>query len=506
MNPSELAELLRLGEDQTIELKTNCRVDTVGREVCAFLNTSGGYVICGVDDGGEIVGSSPAGGIPGFERKLAEGLSPKALASVELHEVEGKQVIVVEVPAGMDVPYAFRDQIYIREAARTVKADIDTIRDMVLRRQTEPERWERRFSTASIDGDLDGDALSAVVAAVNDNARMVFRNEGDKQAVLQDLDVVKYGRLTNGGDALFTSEPEARHPQLRVRAVCFTTDETDATYRDMKSFSGPLVSVQREVYRFVLRNTASRARFVEGEQDRRNEPLYPADAIDEGLVNAFAHRDYADYKGGIAVHIYPRRLEIRNSGGLPEGVTVEKLAEGHISVLRNPDIAHVLYLHGMMEKVGRGSLLIRDLCAKHGIPAPEWKSDPALGVTLTFYAPEGSALTGEVTEEVTEEATEEVTGGVTGEVTEEVTEQVRQLVATCAQPMKRVEIQAALELSHEGHFREAYLDPALELGLIERTIPEKPRSPKQKYRLTARGKELFRSLRSGADSDEGASR
>lgn len=59
-------------------------------------------------------------------------------------------------------------------------------------------------------------------------------------------------------------------------------------------------------------------------------------------MNAFAHRDYADYKGGIAVHIYPRRLEIWNSGSLPAGVTLEKLARGHISVLRNPDIAHVL--------------------------------------------------------------------------------------------------------------------------------------------------------------------
>jgi ATP-dependent DNA helicase RecG len=45
-----------------------------------------------------------------------------------------------------------------------------------------------------------------------------------------------------------------------------------------------------------------------------------------------------------------------------------------------------------------------------------------------------------------------------------------------------------LGLRHEDHFRQAYLLPALEAGLIERTIPDKPRSRLQRYRLTARGK------------------
>ena len=45
----------------------------------------------------------------------------------------------------------------------------------------------------------------------------------------------------------------------------------------------------------------------------------------------------------------------------------------------------------------------------------------------------------------------------------------------------------ALGLKHEDHFREAYLTPALRSGLIEMTIPDKPRSSKQRYCLTAAG-------------------
>lgn len=54
--------------------------------------------------------------------------------------------------------------------------------------------------------------------------------------------------------------------------------------------------------------------------------------------------------------------------------------------------------------------------------------------------------------------------------------------------MKLSEIQAALGLKHEDHFRETYLRPALKAGAIEMTIPDKPNSRLQKYRLTAAGK------------------
>lgn len=56
--------------------------------------------------------------------------------------------------------------------------------------------------------------------------------------------------------------------------------------------------------------------------------------------------------------------------------------------------------------------------------------------------------------------------------------------------MKRTEIQTALGLRHEDNFRENYLTPALELGLIEMTLPTKPKSSKQRYRLTEKGKKL----------------
>ncbi|HSW59639.1 MAG TPA: hypothetical protein VLJ60_02505 [bacterium] len=49
-----------------------------------------------------------------------------------------------------------------------------------------------------------------------------------------------------------------------------------------------------------------------------------------------------------------------------------------------------------------------------------------------------------------------------------------------------------MELRNDEHFRKAYIVPALEAGLIEYTIPDKPNSRLQKYRLTEKGKKVLK--------------
>ena len=83
--------------------------------------------------------------------------------------------------------------------------------------------------------------------------------------------------------------------------------------------------------------------------------------------------------------------------------------------------------------------------------------------------------------------TGEVTRDVTGEVAGEVAAVVR-LLRAMSGDVTRQHLQEALGLKHEDHFRNAYLQPALRAGLIEMTIPDKPRSRSQRYRLTPAGR------------------
>ena len=81
-----------------------------------------------------------------------------------------------------------------------------------------------------------------------------------------------------------------------------------------------------------------------------------------------------------------------------------------------------------------------------------------------------------------------------GEVTGEVAGEVMRLLRVMKGSMKRSELQEALQLRHEEYFREAYLVPAMTDGFIEMTIPNKPRSSNQKYRMTEKGKTVLANI------------
>ena len=80
------------------------------------------------------------------------------------------------------------------------------------------------------------------------------------------------------------------------------------------------------------------------------------------------------------------------------------------------------------------------------------------------------------------------------QVTPQVTPEVHRLLGVMQGEMKRADIQAALGLKDREHFREAYMLPAVTAGVIEMTLPDKPRSGLQKYRLTAAGQACLRTL------------
>ena len=111
-------------------------------------------------------------------------------------------------------------------------------------------------------------------------------------------------------------------------------------------------------------------------------------------------------------------------------------------------------------------------CDDAGLPRPFWKSDPKLGVTVTVTSPEVIPQT----------------GGKSMAGKPEVTPEVARMLRVLEREMNRTEIMNALGLNDEKHFREHYQQTAVAAGLIEMTIPDKPRSSKQRYRLTAPGK------------------
>lgn len=200
-----------------------------GRHVCAFLNSQGGYLLCGVDNDGQILGVDDAQrAAQKMETQLKTQIQPPVLFSVEVQEIDDRQVLVIEVPSGKDVPYAFRNDIYIRQGEGTVKASIDIIRDMVLRKQIEPERWERLFASELDEQQLSRTACHKLLSAPRIPLEVRQSDQGLLHQ-LQLLSLAKYGRLTNAADVLLAQDPSRRHPQARVRAVCYSSKTPTST-------------------------------------------------------------------------------------------------------------------------------------------------------------------------------------------------------------------------------------------------------------------------------------
>ena len=80
--------------------------------------------------------------------------------------------------------------------------------------------------------------------------------------------------------------------------------------------------------------------------------------------------------------------------------------------------------------------------------------------------------------------------------TEQVAEQVKRLLNCLDNASAGThDIMQLLQLKHRPTFLYDYLQPALGAGFVEMTQPDSPKSPTQKYRLTAKGKLLLKSMR-----------
>ena len=246
----------------------------------------------------------------------------------------------------------------------------------------------------------------------------------------------------------------------------------------------------------------------------------PLAALREALVNALVHKDYAS---GIPIQIrlHDDRISLWNPARLAEGWSVASLRNRHLSRPGNPDIANAFYRAGLIEAWGLGIDKLIDACRSHGIVEPLLRHEQD-GLWLEFafaraqprrparaVADRGSrhpagevrnAPTGEVAGHVSGDVAEHAAGHVAGEVTgydaDEVAGEVSRLVRACEGVMSRKALQDALGLKSDANFRMLYLVPALDAGLIEMTVPDKPKSSRQQYRLSTAGTALRQRLRS----------
>lgn len=198
---------------------------------------------------------------------------------------------------------------------------------------------------------------------------------------------------------------------------------------------------------------------------------FPYAAIEEAVVNAVYHRSYEE-RELIEVRIGHDELVVLSFPGPDRSIRMEDLKAGRAVSrrYRNRRIGEFLKELEMTEGRSTGIPKILKEMAANGSPPPLFETDDdRLSFVIRLPRHPLSLVP-------------------SPEVTPEVTPEVARLLGVLHGELSREEIMALLGLKDEKHFRVRYQQAAIATGLIEMTLPNTPRSSKQRYRLTATGR------------------
>ena len=368
----DIERQLRLGEDSRWEFK---EIEFAGSqprspnrndwadEIAAFANATGGVLLCGVTDAGEVQGMSREQ-IVALDSFLVEVSSDSIKPAVRIRTYhkqlsDDKRLLLVDVLEG-DSQHDSPGGSYIRVGGSKRKMTSDERLRLAQRRgqvrfPSFDEQTVANTGFRTLDESLWKPLLSVEGAADPEAALM-------KLALLA-LDEAGTPRATVAGVLLCTRNPEQWLPNACIAATRYRGKDRASGQIDAQEIVGPLNRQISDAVAFVLRNMHVAAR---KEPARVDLPQYSDKALFEALVNAAAHRDYSMHGTKIRLSMFEDRLELQSPGSLPNTLTVDSMATRQAT--RNEALTSVL---GRMPVEGvRGSEARRYFMERRGDGVP----------------------------------------------------------------------------------------------------------------------------------------
>ena len=314
---------------------------------------------------------------------------------------------------------------------------------------------------------------------------------------LTHLNLLDGGLPSHAAVLLFGKKPQRFLVTSEVKCMHFHGKEVEKPIPSYHIYKGTAFELADQAVDFVM-SKMDRAVIP---QDNAVASLVkyeiPYEAVREAIVNAITHRDYTS-NTSVQVMLFADRLEVWNPGELPAALTIEDLRGPHPSIPHNPLIAEPMFLATYAEKAGSGILDMIKRCRLAGVRTPSFHQKGGQFVQTPWRPTTGPStqVTAQVVSDVrvgAEKRSRELASALglsAAQVTAQVTAQVVEVLGAAAGEGKsREQLQAAAGMKHREHFRKAYVEPLVNAGWIERTIPNKPTSRLQRYRLTDKGRD-----------------
>ena len=333
---------------------------------------------------------------------------------------------------------------------------------------------EMPCSKASLD-DLDAERMARFIRTARGARSFPLTEEASTEELLVHLNLLNDGKPTNAAVLVFGKAPQQFLISSGVKCAHYHGTEVAKPIPSHQIYNGTALQLVDQAVDFVLSKIAlsvgTRAESVQAPVAYE----IPKEVVTEAIVNAVAHRDYTS-NASVQVMLFSDRLEVWNPGRLPHPLTLEQLRDTHPSVPNNRLLARSLYLTRYIEEMGTGTLDMIRRCRDAGLPEPEFTDSSGFKTTIWRAIPP--------------EQIKVQPASLPGDLKSRV------LNLLADGPMSKSEL--SKKLGHRevsGQLNKVVRD-LLADRMIEYTLPEKPTSPRQQYRLTDKGRTELANLKS----------
>ncbi|MDO5853189.1 MAG: ATP-binding protein [Thermoplasmata archaeon] len=421
------------------------------KEICGMANTNGGVLKIGIEDDGKIVGVKD---LKGTMKSISDTI-PQTLGIIPTVECDENTGVISIIVEKAEIPVDYDGRFYIR-IGNTTQIAKGRAFDRLVQRRSETD-WIDQPVIGLAYTDLDDEAIEffktrSTKAGLIEERNLVCSNE----ELLHRLKLSDGKNITRAGALLFHP-----HPEDIIQGSFTKVGKFDSDLVSHDIVSGPLATRLDRIIDILYTKYISRHVTYEG-MTRVEASPYPDQSLRESLVNALVHNDYAA-RNPVTIMIKDDELSIHDNGGLPIGWSIDNLLGEHRSKPSNPTLADIFFRMGYVESWGRGIERIIEGYEGTNAKLPEFEaSDYHFLVTLSPISFESN-----------------VRLVVTPE---DVTSKVCKIISDKGEASFR-EICSGIDVSNRDNTVRKIIKELESKGIVEKTLPNTPRSRNQKYRM-----------------------
>lgn len=372
MTRKEIQNLIKEKED--IELKSSLSlINEIIEAISGFANTKGGKIMVGVDNAGRIIGVEIGKGtIENLTNRIAQNTDPKIHPKISVKEVEGKNIIIIEVKESLDRLILAFGRPYKRVGKSTMRMGKDEYERSILEKHKDKLQFDSQIcKEADLSKDIDQRKIKTYLKLREKNRKISSKIKIPINQLLVNINAAIDKKPTNAGILFFGKSPLRFISHARLRLVRIKGVKIFGNILDRLDCDGTLWEMVDQVEDFFRKNIRLLGFRTDQSFHREDRFEYPIRALREAIINGLIHRDYSS-SADVRVFIFDDRIEVVSPGPFPEGVTPKKPKHKPV----NKILSDLMYDIGYIEKYGSGIYLENELCLKNKNPKPVYEIDP----------------------------------------------------------------------------------------------------------------------------------